>query len=142
MGFSIRYTLTEPITAEKEGRVFDAVKTLREGRTWLSCEPPLLHKYDGRVAGSSKPNFSPHPNDVASAQAEGLPDGTLNDLLDILCQLSRQFHLDWEISHDYSDGPLGYIRNGEIDDEVRAQCESFSDLAGELGMVEFDFEDL
>jgi hypothetical protein len=101
-----------------------------------------LHKYDGLLGGSSKPNFTPHPDDVASAEAEGLPDGTLNDLLDILCQLSRQFNVDWEISRDYSDGPLGYIRGGNIDEDVRTQCTAFNDLAADLGMEGLDLDGL
>jgi hypothetical protein len=142
MGFSIGYQLTEPVTAETEAAMLDATKSLRAGRTWLSCEPPFLRNYDGVLSGSSKPNFTPHPDDAASAESEGLPDGTLNDLLEILCQLSRQFNVDWEISHDYSDAPLGYIRGGDIDDDVRTQCEAFNDLAGDLGMEGFDLDGL
>ncbi len=66
----------------------------------------------------------------------------MNDLLEILCELSRQFGVDWEISHNYSDGPLGYIRGGAIDDDVRTQCEAFNDLASDLGMEGFDLDDL
>lgn len=142
MGFSIGYQLTEPVSPDIEVAILNAAELMRAGRTWLSCEPPFLHKFDRVLTGSSKPNFTPHPDDVASAQAEELPDGTLNDLLDILCQLSRQFNVEWEISHDYSDGPLGYIRNGEIDDDVRTQCEAFNDLSAELGIEGFDLDDL
>ena len=142
MGFSIGYQLTEPVTGEIEAAMLDATDSLCAGRTWLSCEPPCLVNYDGILAGASKPNFAPHPDDVASAESEGLPAGTVNDLLEILSQLSRQFNVDWEISHDYSDGPVGYIRGGEIDDDVRTQCEAFNDLAGELGMADFDLDDL
>ena len=142
MGFSVGFELTESVDPEKEAAILKTLESLRHGRTWLSCEPPFLHKYDGVLTGSSKPNFMPHPDDVASAKAEGLPDGTLNDLLDILCQLSRQFAIDWEISHDHSDGPLGYIRGGHVDEEVRIQCEAFNDLAADLGIDGFDLNDL
>ena len=142
MGFLISYQLTEPVTAVIEAAMLDATKSLRAGRAWLSCEPPFLRNYAGVLSGSSKPNFMRHPEDVASAESEGLPDGTLNDLLEILCQVSKQFNVDWEISHDYSDGPLGYIHDGDIDDDVRTQCESLNDLAGDLGMEGFDLDSL
>ncbi len=142
MGFSIGYQLTEPVTTETQVAILDVARSLTKGRSWLSCEPPLLRLYYGVLSGSSKPNFMPHPRDIASAESSGLPDGTLNDLLEILCQLSQRFHVDWEISHDYSDGPLGYIRRGEIDETVWAQCEAFSDLAGDLGIEGLDLEDL
>jgi hypothetical protein len=122
--------------------MLDKINSLSSGRTWLSCEPPWLFNNDGALMGISKPNFSPHPDDVASARSEGLPDGTLIDLLDILCELSRDFDVEWEISHDYSEGPIGYIRNGVCDDEVRTQCTAFNDLADELGGQDFDLDDL
>lgn len=88
MGFSVAFELTESVPVEKEAAIVKALESLRHGRTWLSCEPPFLRNYDGVLSGFSKPNFMPHRDNVASAEAEGLPDGTLNDLLDILCQLS------------------------------------------------------
>lgn len=142
MGFSIGYTLTESVSPDTEAEILKTTASLRTGRTWLGCEPPFLRNHDGVLAGSSKPNFMPHPQDVASAEASGLPDGTLNDLLEVLCELSRRFNVDWEISHDYSDGALGYIRGGEVDEDVRIQCEAFSDLAADLGMEGFDLGDL
>lgn len=112
-----------------------AAHDLIRGRTWLSCEPvsffSILHNGpdpDGILRGFSKPNFFPHPDDASSAQAEGLPDGTLRDVLDILCELSARFDIDWEISHDYSHGPVGYIRGGVCDEDVREQCEAFAEL--------------
>ncbi len=63
-------------------------------------------------------------------------------MLELLCELSRRFDVDWEISRDHSDGPLGYIRNGVCDDDVRTQCDAFSDLADELGAEGFDMDDL
>ena len=81
----------------------------------------------------------PHPNDVTSAQAESLPDGTVRDLLEILVLLSVRFDIDREIAHDHSDGTLGYIRNGICDDVVREQCEAFSDLTQDLLDEDVDF---
>ena len=142
MGFTIDYQLTEPVTSEIEAAMLDAVNTLAAGRTWLSCEPPDIRNYEGVLTGFSKPNFMPHPDDVAAAEEEGLPDGTVNDLLDILCELSRQFDVDWEISHEFSDGPVGFIRSGNVDDEVRMQCQAINDLAAGLDIDELDLDDL
>jgi hypothetical protein len=142
MGFAVAYQTTEPISPALQREMLDKINSLSSGRTWLSCEPPCLFNNDGALMGISKPNFSPHPDDVASARAEGLPDGTLIDLLDILCELSRDFDIEWEISHDYSEGPIGYIRNGVCDDDVRTQCTASNDLADELGSPDFDLDDL
>ncbi|MGN6545981.1 MAG: hypothetical protein ACTHK7_13085 [Aureliella sp.] len=140
MGFAVGYETTKPVAPELQPEVLQAVAELARGRTWLSCEPPHLIDSGGMLIGASKPNFMPHPDDVASAKREGLPDGTLNDLLDILCELSHRFDVDWQISHDHSDGPLGYIRNGVCDEEVRVQCDAFTELAQELGGEEFDLD--
>ncbi|HYO23416.1 MAG TPA: hypothetical protein VEQ85_00545 [Lacipirellulaceae bacterium] len=88
---------------------------------------------DGRLYGDSKLNFQPHPDDAAAAEQEGLPDGTPRDLLHILAKLSRAHGVDWEISHDYSDGPVGYIRGGEVDGLALSQIGSISDVGATLG---------
>ncbi len=140
MGFSVAYQTTERISPALQREILDAASQLTNGHTWLSCEPPYLVDEKGILAGASKPNFSPHPADVASAKSLGLPDGTLNDLMEVLCELSRRFDVDWEISHDYSDGPLGYIRQGVCDENVKKNCDDFKDLADELGEEGFDLE--
>ncbi|GAA4444595.1 hypothetical protein [Novipirellula rosea] len=142
MGFAVAYQTTEQISPALQREMIHAAKDLSSGRTWLSCEPPYLMNENGTLVGASKPNFSPHPDDVASAKSEGLPDGTLSDTLEILCELSRRFDVDWEISHDHSAGPLGYIRNGVCDDDVTTQCDALTDLADELGAEGFDLDDL
>ena len=88
---------------------------------------------DGHVMGGSKPNFTPHPDDAAEVESEGLPDGTIKDALDVLCQLSSNCDIDWEISHDYSDGPIGWIRSGQADRAVLNQIEEFGSLGDVLG---------
>jgi len=134
MGFSIHYRSTRPVSASKVDAIRQAADELCGGRTWLGCEPVgFIQQDDGRLFGSSKPNFQPHPDDVASAAREGLPDGTTRDLLDVLCRLSRDYGIDWEISHDYSDGPVGYIRGGVCDGKVATQIEAFADLGDIIG---------
>lgn len=73
-----------------------AARAANQGRTWLSCEPVhfFTNDEDGHLLGGSKPNFRPHPDDVASAAREALPDGSARDMLDILCGLSRDHGID------------------------------------------------
>jgi hypothetical protein len=143
MGFTINYRSTRPVSSAEVEAINQTAEDACHGRTWLSCEPPVaFHEDDeGRLLGHSKPNFQPHPDDVAAADREGLPDGTARDLLDVLCRLSREHEFDWEISHDYSDGPIGFIRGGECDSEVLSQIEAFADLAAELSsLIEMEIE--
>jgi hypothetical protein len=96
-------------------------------------EPPgFTRDQDGHVDGFSKPNATPDPYDAAAAVREGLPDGTTRDLLDILCQLSREHGIDWEISHDESGGPVGYIRRGVTDAKVDGLMDLFAELPGNI----------
>jgi hypothetical protein len=133
MGFAVYYRSTLPVSPAKAAAVARATDILCRGHTWLSCEPPVLWpRDDGHLEGGSKPNFEPHPDDAAAAALEGLPDGTTRDLLHILCQLSREHDIHWEISHDESGGPVGYIRNGVADDKVVGLMEAFAEI-GDLG---------
>ncbi len=137
MGFSINYRSTRPVSSSEAERIGLLAATANEGRTWLSCEPVHIFLDDGgHLLGSSKPNFHADPDDTASATREGLPDGTARDMLNVLCRLGSDHSIDWEISHDYSGGPIGYIRGGVCDQSVLDQVESFGDLGdilGELG---------
>jgi hypothetical protein len=127
VGFSIRYRSTERIGRKRAQAIRQACARLVEGHTWLSCEPAhLTEETDGRLAGFSKPTFQPHPDDVAAAQAEGLPDGTTRDLVEILCRLSADFGVDWELSHDY--GPIGFILRGVCGPNVLEQMDTFAEL--------------
>ena len=137
MGFAVYYRSTRPVTPAEADAVRAAAGAANAGRTWLGCEP--VHFFpdagDGHLFGGSKPNFDPHPDDAASAAREGLPNGTTRDLLDVLCQLSREHGIDWELSHDH-DPAVGFIRGGVCDAQARAQIETFADvgdlIAGEL----------
>lgn len=140
MGFTVYYRSTEPVDASTRASIDANSTKLCRGRTWLSCEPVCFFfdgDDDGHMMGGSKPNFAPHPDDVASAMSEDLPDGTVQDALDVLCQLSRDHQVDWEISHDESGGPIGFIRSGQADPEVLVRIEAFAglgDILGELGI--------
>ncbi|WP_254511000.1 hypothetical protein [Anatilimnocola floriformis] len=130
MGFSISYATTRPLTPSEATQIRAAADELIQGYTWLSCEPVYFGQdlQAGRLSGSSKPNFTPHEDDIASASAEDLPDGTVHEMLDILCELSRRFGVDFECAHDHSEGPAGYIRDGECEEELRDLISAFASV--------------
>lgn len=129
MGFTVYYRTFEPVDPQLQAAITKLAEEKCRGRTWLSCEPVgFFAPTDGHLLGGSKPNFLPDPEDAASAAEEGLPDGTLRDAIDILCGLSRELGVDWEISHDHSDGVVGYIRRGECDDDLRNQLAEIEEL--------------
>ena len=139
MGFSLYYRSTRPIAPGELDAIERSASIASLERTWLRCEPvhffPL--EADGHLMGGSKPNFQPHPTDVAGAQLEGHPDGTCRDLLDVLCDLSREHQVDWSIGHDH-DPEIGFIRGGSCDAAVRDQVEAFADLGDILGDLDPD----
>jgi hypothetical protein len=139
MGFTVYYRSTRPVGSPVADTIRQAAQTANAGRTWLGCEPVHFFPGDdgGHLRGGSKPNFQPHPEDAASAAREGLPDGTPRDMLDVLCQLSREYGVDWELSHDY-DPAIGFIRGGVCDEGAMAQIEAFADLGDALGELDFD----
>jgi hypothetical protein len=143
MGFAIRYRSTGPISKERATAIRKAADDLCKGRTWLSCEPVGFYEdqEDGRLSGFSKPNIQPHPDDVASAARIALPDGTVRDLIDILCTISADHDVDWELSHDY-EPKLGSIREGECEGSLLGQIEALGELADILkgSMDEFEGE--
>ncbi len=121
--------------------IHDAVRAHNTGRTWLSCEPVDFfdNSRDGHLFGGSKPNFL--PEDEASAAQRQLPDGTVRDLVDILCRLSTDFDVDWEFSHDYDPGPIGFIRDGVADDRLMQQMETFADLPSILDDMRVEIDE-
>lgn len=141
MGFTIYYRSTRPVSPTEAGAIAGAADAACRGRTWLSCEPVSFfpRQEDGHLVGGSKPNFEPAPADAAAAAGEGLPDGTARDLLGVLCQLSRDQGIDWEISHDHSGGPIGLIRAGVCDEEAATHLEAFADLGD---ILSGDLDDL
>ena len=141
MGFTVTYRTTKPVSPETAKAIEAAADQACQGRTWLSCEPICFFSrdVDGTLWGGSKPNFQPHPDDVAEAASEDLPDGTIRDVLDILCRLSQDHGVDWSIGHDH-DPQIGFIRGGLCDDTVLAQIEAFADLSDMLGEMDLDEE--
>jgi hypothetical protein len=142
VGFTIYYRSTRRLSPAKANAIRRAADELCAGRTWLSCEPVgfFQDQKDGRLFGGSKPNFQPHPDDVAAAAREALPDGTVRDLIEILCRLSTDYEVDWEFSHDHDPGPIGFIRSGVCEPGVREQLEGIGDLGSILQEMMDDLE--
>jgi hypothetical protein len=138
MGFAIYYRSTRRVSRARADVIRKAAVGLCGGRTWLSCEPVGFHSdlEDGRLAGFSKPNFLPNPDDAASAAREALPDGTALDMLEVLCRLSRDHGVDWEVRHDDAPEPVGYIRGGVCEPELRERVEALADLGDILSDLE------
>ncbi|WP_186767524.1 hypothetical protein [Blastopirellula retiformator] len=129
MGFTVYYRTTKPISDELSSQLNCAADAICREREWLSCEPiSFFDRTDGHLKGGSKPNFSPHPDDVAAFEKVDRPDGTMLDALEVLCELSRRHEVDWEFSHDHDDGPVGYIVSGECDENLLAQIEALDQL--------------
>ena len=132
MGFSIDYRSTRTVTAAEAEAIDETAGRLCDDDTWGDgCEEihffECLGKYaDGHLTGSSKPNFQA---DRGAIPGEERRIVTIRDLIDALCQISRDHQVDWEISHDYSDGPVGYIRSGSADDKLVAEVDR---LAAEI----------
>jgi hypothetical protein len=142
MGFAIYYRSTRPVSRGQADAIRSAAERLSEGRTWLSCEPVCFFPdtTDGTLFGGSKPNFQSNPEDVAAAAREGLPDGTVRDLLDVLCRLSKAHGVDWEFHHDYDPEPIGFVRNGVADANLAQQVEGFADVGDILNDFAPEFD--
>jgi hypothetical protein len=142
VGFTIYYRSTRRLSPAKTNAIRGATDELCAGRTWLSCEPVgfFQDQRDGRLFGGSKPNFQPHPDHIAAAAREALPDGTVRDLIEILCRLSREYEVDWEFSHDHDPGPIGFIWGGVCEPRLREQLEGIGDLGGILQELMDEFE--
>ncbi len=144
MGFTIYYRSTRPIESEREQAIRQAADEINHDRSWLSCEPVDFFAVadHGRLVGGSKTGVRPHPDDVAAAASEGLPDGTVQDLLSALCDISATYEVDWEFRHDHSPGPIGFIRRGKADDRLIVQIKALGDLGDAFAgmMDEFGIE--
>lgn len=143
MGFAVSYISTRPVTPTESEVIKQVASQLCDGRTWLGCEPVFFAREEsGRLCGCCKPTIVASADDAAALAHEGLPDGTIRDAIDVLCRLSRDHNIEWEISHDHSDGPIGYIRDGVCDGEVENQVSAFADLSmmlqDEFGLDDFD----
>jgi hypothetical protein len=140
MGFSIHYRSTEAMHPARAYEIKQHAQRLIDGYTWVSCEPVIVHQQsDGYLAGQSKPNFFPAEIEAHAADMEGIPDGTVLALAEVLCLLSRDHGVDWDIAHDYEPDPIGRICDGVADVDLIEQLETLGSLGDLLDeMLEDD----
>ncbi|WP_165224057.1 hypothetical protein [Aquisphaera insulae] len=135
MGFSVHYRSTRAVTAAEAEAIDQAAARLCDDPDWVGCEPVCFSECidadlgdgiypDGYLSGSSKPGMRPHREYVIPGEETRFV--TIRDLIDALCQISRDHQVDWEIGHDYHDGPVGTIRSGLADDELVAEIDRLS----------------
>lgn len=135
MGYSVYYRSTRAVTAAEAEAIDQTAARLCDDPEWAGCEPILFSECLGadlnggpypeaHLSGGSKLSFKA-PEELA-IPGEGTRIVTIRDLIDALCQISRDHQVDWEIEHEYQEGPVGYIRNGLADDKLVAEIDRLS----------------
>ena len=133
MGFSIHYRSTESMHPAQAFEIKQHAARLASGYTWFSCEPVVLEQTsDGRMFGRSEPTFYPVETEADAIHTNGVPDGTVLVLAEILCELSRQHGIDWDIGHSYEPVPFGKIRDGSPDGDLLEQLETLGSIGNLL----------
>ena len=131
MAASIYYESLSPVRPSEYKLIRQVAQKAAKQRAWLSCEPVTFFPptADGVLKGASKPNFESKHNAPAD-----LPDGNASDMLDVLCELSKSYGIDWMFVLE-AGPPSGYVRAGVADqalvEEVRQLSEIANILAGQ-----------
>ncbi len=142
MGFSIRYCSTETMHPAQAYAIKQHCEQLIGGFLWHSCEPVVLQQQsDGYLTGHSKPNFYPAELDTDTARLDGIPDGTVLTLAEVLCVLSRDHGVDWEIGHDYEPEPIGRISDGVANEDLMEQLATVGSMGDLLDFEEGEASD-
>ena len=63
---------------------------------------------------------------------------TIHDLIDTLCQISRDHQVNWEVGHDGHEGPAGYIRSGLAEDKLVTEIDRLSAEIEEVRKLRFE----
>ena len=130
MGFSVSYRSMRAVTAAEAEAIDQAATCLCDDPHWgVGCEEICFDECfdayaEGHLSGSSKLSLK-------SRQEYAIPGletriVTIRDLIDALCQISLEHQVDWEIGHDYHEGPVGSIRMGLADDNLIAEIDRLS----------------
>jgi hypothetical protein len=135
VGFCIHYRSTRAVTAAEAEAIDQAAALKSDDDNWgVGCEPIMFHECldadlnggpypEGHLSGSSKISFEPEKLVIPGEETR---IGTMHDLIDALCQISRDHQVDWEIEHEYHEGPVGYIRSGLAEDKLVAEIDRLS----------------
>jgi len=144
MGFSIRYRSTESMHPVRAFEIKEHAESLNAGYAWFSCEPVTLQqRTDGVLYGASKPEYYPAELGSADQHIDGVPDGTVLSLAEVLCELSRSHHVDWRIGHDLQVEAIGWIEDGVANEELIEELETIGavgDLLDDPASVEISDE--
>jgi hypothetical protein len=136
VGFCINYRSTRAVTAAEAEAIDQAASRLCDDDNWGDgCEEICFYECfeanagerpyaEGHLSGSSKISFNAPEEDAMPGEETRIV--TIHDLIDTLCQISRDHQVDWEIGHDYHEGPAGYIRSGSADDKLVAEIDRLS----------------
>ena len=135
MGFCINYCSTRTVTAAEAEAIDQACELLCEDEEGVGCEPIEFFEClranlgelpypEGHLSGSSKISFNSPEEDATPGEETRIV--TIHDLIDTLCQISRDHRVDWEVGHDYHEGPAGYIRSGLADDKLVTEIDRLS----------------
>lgn len=130
MGFSVSYRSTRAVTAAEAEAIDQAAARLCDDPHWgVGCEEICFDEcFDayaqGHLSGSSKLSLKARREYAIPGVETRII--TIHDLIDALCKISREHQVDWEIGHDYHDGPVGSIRSGLADDNLVAEIDRLS----------------
>ena len=133
MGFDISYSTTEKISPALQREIIEEADALYSQYSWVNVMGPSLQDDGGYLTGDSRLSPQCDEDDAADARLGGKPDGRMGALLEALCKLSAKFDIVWEIQHDHSDGPVGYIRYGVADDSVQSTFDGLDAMFDEMG---------
>jgi hypothetical protein len=124
MSFEVYYRSTRPVEPAEAEAIEESAGRLCD-RDWQGWEPVRFYgaSANGSLFGGCKPDCGPHRARLAAGQ-QGPPTAAHCPLLNVLSQLSREYGIDWEFSHDHSKGPIGYIRGGTPDKQLVAEIDS------------------
>jgi hypothetical protein len=126
VGFCIDYCSTRAVTAA-EAEAIDEAANLLCDEDGVGCEPIYFFEClqaslgelpypEGHLSGSSKMSFNTPEEDAIPGVETHIV--TVHDLVDTLCQISRDHQVDWEVGHSGLEGPAGYIRSGVAEDKL------------------------
>jgi hypothetical protein len=140
VGFCLNDRSTRAVTAAEAEAIDEAANLLCDDEA-VGCEPIYFFEClqavleelpypPGHLSGSSKISFS-----APGAEARIV---TIHDLINILCQISRDHQVDWEVGHDGHEGPAGYIRSGLADDKLVTEIDRLSAEIDEATKARFE----
>jgi hypothetical protein len=146
VGFCINYCSTRAVTAAEAEAIDEAANLLCDDEG-VGCEPIYFFEClqanlgelpypEGHLSGSSKISFNAPEEDAIPGEETRIV--TIHDLIDTLCQISRDHQVDWEVGHDGHEGPAGYIRSGLADDKLVTEIDRLSAEIEEARKIRFE----